>query len=146
MAPAEPKSVELTTAVQFLRGCGRDRADLLARLGVRTVRDLVYYLPRDYQDLTQLKAIEQLEEGPPQTVLGTVEEVELRDRGLGRSILGVLVRQDAAHLRAVWFNQPYWLEKFRQGQKVLLAGKARIKSGRWEMVHPRVKWIDGEAS
>ncbi len=137
-------TLELTTPVQFLKGCGAARAELLARLGVATVRDLLFYFPRGYQDLTDLRSIEQLEEGSLVSVLGTVEEVELSGRGPGRSILGVLVRQGNDHLRAVWFNQPFLQEKFRRGQTLLLSGRAKRRTTRWEMVHPKVKVVDSE--
>src|SRR5262245_55697876 len=129
MASSADKSraIELSMAVQFLKGCGPARAELLARLDVRTLRDLLFYFPRDYQDLTDLRTIAQLEEGPLVSVLGTVEEVDLADRGAGRSMVGVLVREGHDHLRAVWFNQPYMREKFRPGQNVLLSGKAKLR-------------------
>ncbi len=136
--------LELSTAVQFLKGCGASRAELLARLGVATVRDLLFYFPRDYQDLTDLREIDALEEGPLVSVLGTVEEVDVSDRGGGRSVLGVLVRQGDDYLRAVWFNQPFLREKFRRGQLLLLSGKAKRRSTRWEMVHPHTKVVDAE--
>ena len=47
----------------FSKGVGPQRAELLARLGVRTARDLLFFFPRDYQDLTDRRAIAQLEEG-----------------------------------------------------------------------------------
>jgi ATP-dependent DNA helicase RecG len=137
-------SVELTTPVQFLKGCGAQRAEQLEKLGVTTVRDLLFFFPRDYQDLTDLRTIDQLEEGPLVSVLGTVEEVDLADRSQGRSVLGVLVRQGNGHLRALWFNQPFLREKYRRGQVLLLSGKAKRRSMRWEMVHPHVQVVDAE--
>src|SRR5882672_4698651 len=139
MSSASQKpAIELNTPVQFLKGCGQRRAELLARLGIATARDLLFFFPRDYQDLTDLRSVDQLEEGPLVSVLGTVEEIELADRGQGRSILGVLVRQDASFLRAVWFNQPFLREKYRRGQTLLLSGRAKRRGLRWEMVHPQV--------
>ncbi|REK13069.1 MAG: ATP-dependent DNA helicase RecG [Planctomycetota bacterium] len=144
MPPSTDKpAVDLSTPVQFLKGGGAHRAEQLARLGVTTVRDLLFNFPRDYQDLTDVRTIAALEEGPLVSVLGTVEEVDMRDGG-GRSIVGVLVRQGDDHLRAVWFNQPFMREKFRRGQTVLLSGRARQRSTRWEMAHPHVKWIETE--
>ena len=66
-----PPTVELTTPVRFLKGCGEARAELLARLDVHIVRDLLFLFPRDYQDLTDLRSIDQLEEGVLASVLGT---------------------------------------------------------------------------
>src|SRR5581483_8078696 len=100
MSSTSPKpALELNTPVQFVRGCGPRRAELLARLGIATIRDLLFYFPRDYQDLTDLRTVDELEEGPVVSVLGTVEEVELRDRPGGRSVLGVLLRQETRHFR-----------------------------------------------
>lgn len=136
--------LELASPVQFLKGCGPERAQLLAKLGVRTIGELLFHFPRDYQDLTELRSLDQFEEDKLLTIAGTVEEVDIRHSGAGRSILGVLVRQGPGYLRAVWFNQPYMIDKFKRGQKLLLAGKARMNGGRWEMPHPNVKWLDAD--
>jgi ATP-dependent DNA helicase RecG len=139
----QPSStVDLATPVQYLPGCGPSRAALLQRLGVTTVRDLLFFFPRDYQDLTDLRSIDQLEEGPLVSVLGTIEEVELQDGRDGKSVLGVLLKQDAGYLRALWFNQPFLRAKFHLGQMVLLSGKARFRGLRWEMVHPQMRFVD----
>ena len=115
---------------------------MLAKLGLQTARDLLFFFPRDYQDLTDMRSIGELEENKPLSVRGVVEEVDMRSTGVGRSLLGVLIRQDRLYLRALWFNQPYMREKFSRGQDVLFFGKAAFRGGRWEMVHPRVQWID----
>ena len=138
-------SVELTTSVQYLKGCGAARAACLARLGIHTVRDLLFHFPRDYRDLSDLREISQLEEGPLLSVIGTVEDVALADRGGGRSVLGVLVRAGDDYLRAVWFNRPYLHEKYRRDQTLLLSGRAKRRSTRWEMVHPNVQWLDPQS-
>jgi ATP-dependent DNA helicase RecG len=88
-------------------------------------------------------------------VRGEVVEVDARSSGFGKSVVGVLVRSLAPtlspgereptseYLRAIWFNQPFMREKFREGQHVLLSGTPRFRGGRWEMPHPRVTWLDG---
>ncbi|HTM53149.1 MAG TPA: ATP-dependent DNA helicase RecG [Pirellulales bacterium] len=135
-------SVELTTRVQFLKGCGAARAERLAALGIHTVRDLLFYFPRDYRDLTKLSSIEEFEEGQLASVSGTIEEAEISSRAAGRSVLGVLVRVGGDHLRAVWFNQPFLRDVYHRGQTVLVSGKPKRRSTRWEMVHPNVRVLD----
>jgi ATP-dependent DNA helicase RecG len=136
--------LELTTRVQFLKGCGEARAELLARLDVHTIRDLLFFFPRDYQDLTDLRTIDRLEEGPLVSVLGTVEEIDLAELGMGRSMLGMLLRQGDDYLRLVWFNQPYLRDKYSRGQTLLASGRAKRRNMRWEMVHPQVRVVDTE--
>ena len=132
----------LATPVQYLKGVGPERAVLLERLGLRTARDVLFFFPRDYQDLTDFRSIAALEEGTLSSIQGVVEEADLRANDNGRSVLGVLVRDGGQYLRALWFNQPYMRERFRAGQHVVLSGKPAMKAFRWEMVHPRVQWID----
>ena len=137
-------AIDLATPVQFIKGCGAARAEQLARLGITTARDLLFFFPRDYQDLTDLRQVSELEEGPLVSMLGVVEEIDLADRGAGRSILGILLRQGSSHLRAVWFNQPFLRDKYHRGQTLLVSGKARRRGLRWEMVHPHVQVVDVE--
>ena len=141
--PNKPPA-DLATPAQYLKGVGPDRAKLLERLGIRTAADVLFNFPRDYQDLTDLRAIDKLEEDKPQSIHGVVEEVDLRTTGPGRSILGVLVRDNQQYLRSLWFNMPFMADKFKRGQEVLLSGKPRLKGQRWEMAHPHVQWIDRE--
>ncbi len=141
-ATAAPPPKGLHTPVQFLKGVGPARAELLHKLDLNTIANVLFYFPRDYQDLTDLRSIADLEEDKLISVRGIIEETELRNTGPGRSLLGVLIREGRLYLRALWFNQAYMQEKFSRGQEVLLAGKAVLHGGRWEMVHPRVQWLD----
>jgi ATP-dependent DNA helicase RecG len=139
-----PTPVELlATPVEFVRGVGPQRAELLARLDVHTAADLLFFFPRDYQDLSDRRMIRQLEEDRLQTVRGEVVEVDARSSGFGKSRVGVLVTDGEDYLRAIWFNQPFMRERFRQGQHVMLSAKPHYRGGRWEMAHPRVTWLHG---
>lgn len=134
----------LLMPVERAPGVGPLRAELLARLEITTLRDLLFYFPRDWQDLTSLQTVDQLLEGRHCALRGMVEEVDVRNSGVGRSICGVLIRQDRQFVRAVWFNQPYWAERFRRGQDVLLEGKPKFRGRRWEFPHPAVRWLDAD--
>ena len=131
----------LATPAQFAKGIGPERAELLARLDLYTVRDLLFYFPRTYEDFSELKSVDQLVEGAAAAVCGVVEEIDLRNTGVGRSLLGLLIRQDKQYLRALWFNQPFMREKFALGQRVVLSGQAKLAGLRWEMHHPKVDWL-----
>jgi ATP-dependent DNA helicase RecG len=136
--PAKSAAQLLATPVQYVKGVGPHVAELLDRLGLRFVRDLLFFFPRDYEDLTDRREIVDLEEGSLQSVLGVVEDVELRNMGTGRCVLGVLIRGTTGHLRGLWFNQPFMRERFGLGQRVMLSGKPKQNGLVWEMVHPKV--------
>lgn len=134
----------LTTPVQFLKGVGPDRAKLLARMELKTAQDLLFFFPRDYKELAGDCAISDLTEEGEFTVRGVIEEVDQRTTASGKTILGVLLRQDSDWLRGTWFNQPYMVQQFRVGQNVAFSGKPKFRGLRWEMNHPRVLPLDAE--
>ncbi len=139
MSDQEKKPAErLATQVQYLKGVGPRRAEMLQRLGLRTVADLLFFFPRDYEDHTQRRQVADLEEGVLQSVRGLVEEIDTRDLAPGRNMVGMLVRVGNDHLRAVWFNQPFVFSQYRRGQEVLVSGKPKQRGLMWQMVHPRV--------
>jgi ATP-dependent DNA helicase RecG len=131
----------LATPVQFLKGVGPQRTELLERLGLHAVRDVLFFFPRDYQDLTDQREIHQLEEGKLQSVRGVVEEIDHRSTSAGGCVTGVLVRCGTGHLRALWFNQPFMRDKFASGQRLMLSGKPKLEGLVWAMPHPRVETL-----
>jgi ATP-dependent DNA helicase RecG len=147
MPIAKSPAEQLATPVQFLKGVGPQRAEVLQRLDLHTARDLLFFFPRTYQDMTDLRDADQLEEDKLQSVSGVVEEFELRGSQPGRSVLGVLVRSASGHLRGLWFNQAFMQDKFKIGQRVVFSGKPKQHGLVWEMSHPKVDFLsdDGEA-
>jgi ATP-dependent DNA helicase RecG len=131
----------LQTSVQFLRGVGPERANLLANLGVTTVEDLLWNLPRDVLDLTNVCRAAELRAGELQTVRGTVVDRDGRTTGTGRTMVGVLIESDGLYVRGLWFNQPWMIREFEVGDAVLFSGKPKRNAGRWEFSHPRVQSI-----
>jgi ATP-dependent DNA helicase RecG len=134
----------LQNSVQFVQGVGPQRAELLAKLQLRTVDELLCHLPRDILDLTDVRPPSQLEEGLVQTVSGTVVDVDGRRLSGGRSISAVLLDCNGEYARGSWFNQTWPQQKFQHGQPVLFSGKPKRKGGRWEFSHPRVQWLDAD--
>lgn len=132
----------LTTPVQFVKGAGPVRAELLARLNLRTVADLLFNLPRDYLDLTRVVAPDELREGELQTVRGRVVDRDARRLRDGRSVSAVLLDCGHDFVRGVWFNQTWVYQRFVEGSLVLFSGKPKRNARRWEFHHPRVQWLD----
>jgi len=132
----------LKTPVQFVPGVGPARAERLTRLGLETVEDLLWYLPRDLVDLTEVRGVSQLEPDVLQTVRGRVIDIEGRRLSGGRSLITVLLDCGDGMLCGNWFNQHWVLGKMQLEQAVLFSGKPRLRAGRWEMAHPRLQWIE----
>ncbi|MGL4512878.1 MAG: ATP-dependent DNA helicase RecG [Lacipirellulaceae bacterium] len=131
----------LAAPIASLPGANRRAVEGVAKLGLRTVADLLFHFPRDYEDFSDRRGVAQLEEDAPQTVVGVVTEVDARGSGFGKHRLGILVEDASGVVRATWFNQPFLRDKFRLGQRVRLSGKPRLAGQRWEFAHPRVAWL-----
>jgi ATP-dependent DNA helicase RecG len=142
--PAPLAADGLRTPVQFMKYVGPQRAELLAKLGLRTAADVLFYFPRAYQDLSALRPIDQLEPGQLASVVGTIEEFDVRTTASGVTILGMLLRDGVHYLRCVWFNQPWIRGKFPIGSRVLVAGEVRGTPLRWEMVHPQIEILSND--
>src|SRR6266478_331609 len=125
--------LSLDSSIQYVRGVGPHRAELLGRLGLATVSDLLFYLPRDVLDLTQVSRVGELAEGELATVRGRVVDRDAKLLSGGRTMTAILLECQGEFLRGVWFNQPWILQKFRDDDVVLFSGKPKKRTGRWEV-------------
>jgi ATP-dependent DNA helicase RecG len=132
----------LQTPVQFVRGGGEHRAELLARLGINTVEDLLWTLPRDVLDFTDVRRPRDIKEGEPQTVRGSVVDVDARPLSRGRTVVSALLDCGDDYVRGVWFNQPWMRQQIQMGEILLFSGKPRRKQGRWEFAHPKLQKLE----
>ncbi|MBI1899604.1 MAG: ATP-dependent DNA helicase RecG [Planctomycetia bacterium] len=139
--PDDAPEKRLATPVRALRGVDPRAAELLPRIGLKTAADLVFNFPRDYLDLTDIRAIRDLEHGQMAGVVGAVEEIDHRLTSNGGSVTGVLIRDETDCLRAIWFNQGFMRDKFKPGQRVLVSGKVKREGLVWEMAHPKVRYL-----
>jgi ATP-dependent DNA helicase RecG len=136
----------LATPVQFVPGVGPARAELFAKLGLHTVSDLLWNLPRDVLDLSVVRPAAALEEGLVQTVRGRVVDRDARTTSSGKTLVAVLLDVGDGYVRGVWFNQPWMLRKFDDPRPVLFSGKPKKSGGRWEFANPRVQWLDEDTA
>jgi ATP-dependent DNA helicase RecG len=145
---ANPK---LTAAsdVQFLKGVGPARAELLAARGIRTVEDLLYHTPFRYEDRTRVTSIRDLVPGQVTTVFARVLTCGLMRTRTGMYIYDLAASDSTGMLRCKWFNGAY-LERnkvFHSGQQVFLYGKVdrdRFGTGTMEIVQPQFEIVPEE--
>jgi ATP-dependent DNA helicase RecG len=124
------RRVDAEASVETLAGVGPKVAERLARLGIRTVRDLAEHAPRTYLDWDEVGSFGDLSAGEEGTVRCTLERIRVRPtrrRNL-KLVEGVVV--DAAGVRetAIWFNQAY-LAKLAPGTELLLHGTRELSGG-----------------
>ncbi len=109
--------------VRYVKGVGPARAEILKRLGIETVEDLLYHFPRRYEDRSKFKSISQVKVGEYETVKGEILTLGGHRTGKGKSIFKLALGDETGVIYAVWFNQPYMKNWFKPGDKVILYGK-----------------------
>ena len=120
----------LDTPVNFLKGVGPARADLLRRLGVITAGDLLFHIPHRYEDASTVSPIASLETGMHATVIGQVISKGVIPTRRGLRIFQAVLRDSSGMIEAAWPGQPYLDRTIRKGDTLLVSGNVRFFHGR----------------
>jgi len=133
----------LDSPVTIAKGIAAGSAGKLAKLGVQTIRDLLFFFPRRHLDYSQRKPIAELEVGEEQTVLATVWEARIARLGPQKGT-EVIVGDETGNMRAVWFNQPFLAKNFPTNAQLVLSGRVSefkgnkvFESPEWELVEDK---------
>ena len=127
--------------LRYIKGVGPKRALLFQKIGIRSVRDLLYLFPRRYEDRSHFAPLNNLPLNEPITCRGEVMDVKFKPiRGM--PLVEVLVGDDSGTLRAVWFNQPYLKRLFLCGQQVILYGKVEFYKKDLQMSSPEFEIVE----
>ncbi|MCX7913815.1 MAG: ATP-dependent DNA helicase RecG [Thermodesulfovibrionales bacterium] len=139
---------DLSTPVQYVKGVGPSRSKLLARLGINTLRDAVFYLPYRYEDRKTFKNIIELKPDESAIVVGRILKTNVKSLNNYRKpkldIFEVIVSDGTGIITAKWFNQPYLEKTFKAKDKVIFYGT--VKTNYWmtgiEMLNPEFEILN----
>ncbi|CAM1381187.1 ATP-dependent DNA helicase RecG [Fretibacterium fastidiosum] len=117
----------LTSPIRYLKGVGARVAELLARLGVHTVEDILYFFPRRYEDRRGLVPFRELRIGTTASAVAEVRAVSSSASRFGGPASAVL-DDGSASIRAVWFN-PHAARSLKPGMQLALYGRVEYYNG-----------------
>ena len=134
MSPARLRVVRgpsLDDSVGVLAGVSDKTEAKLARLGVVSIRDLLLFFPRRYEDFSSITPIAFVRPGVKTTVRGRIYDIGARQTkykrmGLTEAVLG---DDSGTTLRVVWFNQPWLAKSLQKGDEIFVAGEADLNGG-----------------
>lgn len=134
MTKRTSSGLDLSSSVQFLKGVGPKKAALLKTVGIETIEDLLYYVPRRYLDRRTLTPISHVSVNTEATVVGQVKTFGFTE---GRRPRFVVVLDDGTGtLHCVWFQGTQFVQKaFTIGDMVVVSGSVRFYQGK-QMAHP----------
>ncbi|NTV36548.1 MAG: DEAD/DEAH box helicase, partial [Anaerolineaceae bacterium] len=135
----------LNAPLTVLKGIGGSGAGQFANMGISSLGDLLYYLPRRYDDYSALKPINRLQYEDELTIIAMVTSSSTRNiHGGKRSITELIVSDGTGYLRLNFFNNPYITNRFVQGSQVVVSGKVEMYLGRLVMNHPTIELLEKE--
>ncbi len=133
----------ITMSIRYLKGVGPKKADLLNRLGIGTIEELLYYLPKRYEDRSNFTLIKDLKIGEYQTLKAKVLASGVHRTKRGITLFRLAVSDKTGILYCVWFNQPYLKKIFKPGQSIIIFGKVE-KHDRLRIHHPEYEILKRE--
>ncbi len=131
---------DLNTDVRYIKGIGEQRAKALGKLGIATLRDLISYFPRAYDDRTQLRRIADLVPGETAGVAAMVASpptISHIRRGL--DLVKLRAVDDTGTLDVTFFNQAWLKNNLHQGETYVFYGRAEGSLFRRQMSNPVVE-------
>lgn len=133
----------LSTSVQYIKGVGPKKAYSLKRLNINTIEDLIYFIPRDYDDRTKVSTLRD-------SVIGEKATLEVKIAGefsiirprRNMSILKVPIEDSSSNGYMVWFNQEYLKDKFKIGESYRVNGKINKMGFELQIMNPAFETLD----
>ena len=137
--PSKPPGAQadLDSPISALRGIGPKRMERLGRLGIHTIRDMLTFLPRRYDDYSELKPINRLEYGEEVSVIGKVRKARLHKTRGGQPIFKATLADGTGAVEVTWFNQPYLANQIKRGQQIVISGEVDEYLGRLCFTSPQ---------
>ena len=134
--------MNLLDSVEYLKGIGPKRAEILNKAGIKTVRDFFYTLPRDYESFANPTTIAAMEPGKVvlKGRLTALKSWQARRRKL--TVTEGIVRDETGFVKAIWFNQAYRVKQFEINKEYYFSGNFEFKNGRYVLSSPVVVDVD----
>lgn len=129
-----------TTPLQSIKGVGPKSAEQFAMAGLRTVGDLITFLPRKHEDFTEVVSIADIHPGKI-TIKARCEKIATRPVRRGMKITTATLVDDSGKLQAVWFNQPYRTAQMASGDEFYFSGEFEFQYNRYQLTNPSAEKV-----
>jgi len=126
---------QLDTPIQFLKGVGPRRAEAFGRMGIATARDLLYHVPRRYDDASEVQPVASADVGMDVTAVGRVRSKGIVPTRSGLRIFQAVLQDESGMITCAWPGQPWLDRRIRKGDLLLVTGPVKFFHGR--QIHPR---------
>lgn len=133
--------LDLYKDVQYVKGIGPKKADKLNKLGIFTLKDLLCYFPRQFEDRNNLKKIAQLEDDEKVTIKAVISSINTFSPKEGMTLTKIDVKDETGSAKLVFFNKSYIKNTFRPGDSILVFGKVKKKFNNLELTSCELEYL-----
>lgn len=160
LSPVGDATLNLAAPITQAQGIGAKRAALLAKLGLKTIEDLLMFFPHRLEDRTHITSISKLKDGMDASIQGMVHVIQKTRMNRGMTLVKASVGDGTGFMSLVWFNQPWLADQIKRGMEIDVFGRiersygelqikspvweprgAGVEVGRWVPVYPATEGI-----
>jgi ATP-dependent DNA helicase RecG len=135
-------AVTLSSKITELPGVGPNYAKKLEKLGVNTVRELLFYFPRRWDDFSKITPIAEIRVGETVSVKGTIFDISTKRSKRGVPVTEAIITDETGTTKAVWFNQPFLEKTLKKGDEIYLAGTLEFNYGQVSFPSPAYEKVE----
>lgn len=134
--------MNLEESVEYLKGIGPKTAEILKKAGIKTVRDFFYNLPKDYENFSTPSTIAEMQPGKV-VIKGRITAlVSRRARFRKLTVTEGVIRDNTGFVKAVWFNQAYRVNQFKNDKEYYFTGSFELRNGRYCLMSPSAAEVE----
>jgi ATP-dependent DNA helicase RecG len=131
--------MKVDAPIHSVKGVGESVARKFEGLGIETVRDLLEYYPRKYDDYSEVRSTISLKPGTNVTIRATIKQVKGRYVRRGMHITEAIASDETGSVRLVWFNQPYRAASIKPHQHYFISGSFELSRQKLAIMNPSME-------
>lgn len=117
----------LDTPIENLKYVGKIYQPKLKKLGIKTIKDLLWHFPQRYEDWTEIGKVSDIKPNEKISLIGKVVSIENKRIFPRRLILTTAsIEDDTGKVKAVWYNQPFLVNSIKPGKLISVSGKVKL--------------------
>lgn len=132
--------MNLASPLDTVKGVGVKTAEQFEHAGIRTVGDLIHFLPRTHEDFSNQTRIGDIKPGKV-TIKARCEAITTRPARRGLRITTATLADGSGRLQAVWFNQPYREAQLKSGEEFYFSGEFEFSYNRYQLTNPSAEKV-----
>ena len=132
--------MKLTTSLDKIKGVGPKTYEQFSLAGIKTVGDLLTFLPRKHEDFTEVVKISDIHPGK-MTIRAKCEKISTRPVRRGLRLTTAVLADETGKLQAVWFNQPYRANQLSGGDEFYFSGEFEFNYNRYRLTNPSAEKV-----